>query len=62
MNEYPEWLIEKVARHLSMSDIDMHPNAWRAYSADARDVLNALGFAPWGGPTYWRSNIQWEAK
>ena len=53
MNNYPEWLVEKVARRLGGDD-------WEDWQSDAVTLLSALGFGPWGGPTYWRSSIQWE--
>ena len=65
MNEYPEWLVDKVARILANAAGDEDPEEgliWWPYIEDASATLDALGFAPWGGPTYWRSDIQWEAK
>jgi len=77
MNEYPEWLIDGVAAAIAegvddctglfdpTGDGDEMPHS-ENYINEMREgavaVLDALGFAPWGGATYWRSNIQWEAK
>ena len=60
MNEYPEWLIEKVARVISNAEEE--PEMVAFYRNVAIATIDALGFAPWGGETYWRSDIQWEAK
>jgi len=57
MNEYPEWLVDQVAATLAKID-----DRIMTFDDIAEDLLDALGFAPWGGATYWRSDIQWEAK
>ena len=53
MNKYPEWLVEKVCATIIETDA-------QTFDDMAEAVLDTLGFAPWGGPTYWRSSIQWE--
>jgi len=78
MNEYPEWLVREIAAAAARgvddtldlygpmfpdeSDKGWSPNYIHEWERGAVEVLDALGFAPWGGATYWRSNIQWEAK
>jgi len=62
MNEYPEWLLDAVAKAIDPEAREPEsPERHRAFAREqAEAVLDALGFAPWGGSTYWRSNIQWE--
>ena len=65
MNNYPEWLVEKVARAIQATYHDQpyeDMDDWEldARSEEAEAALDALGFGPWGGLTYWRSSIQWE--
>jgi len=63
MNEYPEWLTEKIADIVVEFAPENPPGVQQMWSyGTAERILDVLGFAPWGGPTYWRSDIQWEAK
>lgn len=66
MNEYPEALIEHVARAIAIRDDSVNESMggviWQPYIGDATAALDALGFAPYGGPKYWRSAIHVEDK
>jgi hypothetical protein len=55
--KYPEWLREKTARSLAGPRVE-----WQDWIHEADAVLEDLGFAPYGGSTYWRSDIQWEGQ
>lgn len=57
---YPEELIEKVATALYESQNSNLESREAYFAAEAVTVLDALGFAPYGGPKYWRSAIHVE--
>lgn len=64
MNDYPEALVEKVARALADSNEDRDDDmelVWMPYMGDAVAALDVLGFAPHVGSIYWRSAIHVEA-
>lgn len=58
MNDYPAALVEKVVAVLA-ADLEDEP-AW-SQIVIAKNVLDALGFAPHIGSIYWRSAIHVEA-